>query len=193
MVLLTGVALGLLTGLGWARRNRVPYKAPVLRHLWLVPAAFLLQLWERSAGFPILASQLILLAFVFFNRTQRGMQILLAGATLNLLVMTANNGYMPISPQTAGRLFPQADMWDIPAGTLFGVKDILLPPEQTRFEWLADRFLPPAWLPYQFAFSLGDIFIAAGAFWLLAKQTNPSPKEIKADDRCLIQPSGRES
>jgi hypothetical protein len=173
MVLLAGVAFGLTVGLGRAGRNRVPYEAPVLRHLWLVPVAFLLQMWEQSAAFPIIASQLIFLAFVFFNLQHRGMQILMIGAVLNILVMSANSGYMPISAQTASRLFPQENMWDIPAGTLFGVKDILLPPEDTRFEWLADRFLPPAWLPYQFAFSLGDVFIAAGAFWLLA---NPSVK-----------------
>jgi hypothetical protein len=174
MVLLAGIALGLTVGLGRSVQNRVPYEAPVLRHLWLVPVAFLLQLWEQSVAFPILASQLVFLAFAFLNRAQHGMSILLLGAVLNFLVMSANGGYMPISPQTASRLFPQENMWDVPAGTLFGVKDILLPPEDTRFEWLADRFLPPAWLPYQFAFSLGDVFIAAGAFWLLAFPKNQS-------------------
>ena len=169
MILLSGAILGLLVGLGLARRDGVPYEAPVLRHLWLVPVAFLLQMWEQSAAFPIIASQIIFLVFVFFNRQYRGMQILMIGAVLNILVMSANNGYMPISPRTASRLFPQENMWDVPAGTLFGAKDILFPPEQTRFEWLADRYLPPVWLPYQFAFSLGDVFIAAGAFWLLAR------------------------
>jgi len=95
---------------------------------------------------------------------------LLVGAALNFIVMAANGGFMPISFETADRL-TQINLLDYPAGTLFGAKDILLPPEQTRFEWLADRYLPPPWLPYQFAFSLGDVFIAAGAFWLLA---NPS-------------------
>ena len=170
MVLVTGVVLGLAIGLGWARRNGVPYEAPVLRHLWLVPAAFLLQWWERTAEIPIIVSQVIFLAFTFLNWQFAGMRILFCGAALNLLVMASNGGFMPISPQTASRLFPQIDMWDYPAGTLFGAKDILLPPEQTRFEWLADRYLPPAWFPYQFAFSFGDVFIAAGAFWLLAKQ-----------------------
>jgi hypothetical protein len=34
---------------------------------------------------------------------------------------------------------------------------------------LADRFLLPDWFPYKVAFSLGDILIALGIFWLLAK------------------------
>ncbi|MCE7861897.1 MAG: hypothetical protein DYG86_19215, partial [Chloroflexi bacterium CFX2] len=49
------------------------------------------------------------------------------------------------------------------------IKDILLEPQDTRFEILADRFLSPAWSTYQVAFSLGDVFLAAGVFWLLAR------------------------
>lgn len=59
---------------------------------------------------------------------------------------------------------------DIPTGSRFGVKDVLLAPENTRLEWFADRFLPPEWFDYQVAFSLGDVFIAFGVFWLLAVQ-----------------------
>lgn len=172
MVLLAGVTLGLLVGWGWAARNRVPYEAPVLRHLWLVPAAFILQILEQSRDFPLIVSQLLFLGFAFINRAHLGMKILLVGAALNFMVMAANGGFMPISFETAGRLLPQKTLLELPAGTLFGAKDILLPPETTHFEWLADRFLPPAWFPYQVAFSLGDVFIAAGAFWLLARQTN---------------------
>jgi hypothetical protein len=57
---------------------------------------------------------------------------------------------------------------DVQLESRFGAKDILLPPEDIHFEWLADRFLPPSWFRYQVAFSLGDVFIALGAFWLLA-------------------------
>lgn len=178
MILLIGAAAGLLTGLGWALRNRVRYEAPALVHLWLVPTAFLMQVWERNANLPIIASQLVFIVFAFRNRAYLGMKLLLAGAALNFLAMASNGGYMPINPQTASRLFPNQNMADVPAGTLFGVKDILLPPEQTRFEILADRFLPPAGFPYQFAFSLGDVFIAAGVFWLLARQSQPQTQRV---------------
>jgi hypothetical protein len=83
--------------------------------------------------------------------------------------MTTNGGFMPISPQTASHLVSEDLLQDAQSGSRFGTKDILLRPEDTRFEWLTDRFLPPAWFPYQVAFSLGDVFIAFGAFWLLAK------------------------
>ena len=100
------------------------------------------------------------------------MKILICGFALNFAVMAANNGFMPISPQTASRLVSHSVLLDVQPGDRFGIKDILLPPQDTRFEWLADRFLPPGWFPYQVAFSLGDVLIALGVFWLLARQ-NP--------------------
>jgi hypothetical protein len=181
MILLLALAAGLVIGLGWARLRGQPYQPPELQYLWLVFVAFLpqfviiyLPITRRlfpdwlAASF-LLASQITLLVFVWLNRRILGMLILLCGASLNLFVMTANRGFMPISQQTASRLISEDILRDIESGSRFGVKDILLRPEDTRFEWLADRFLLPVWVPYQVAFSLGDVFIALGAFWLFAK------------------------
>ncbi len=180
MILLSAILAGLLVGLGWARWSEHPYQAPELRHLWLVFVAFLPQfivvyLPVTLNLFPdwivavlLIASQILLLAFVWLNRHIFSMYILLCGVVLNLSVMTANGGFMPISPQTASRLVPENVLQDAQSGSRFGTKDVLLSPQDTRFEWLADRFLPPAWFPYQVAFSLGDVFIALGVFWLLA-------------------------
>ena len=184
MILLLAIAAGLLAGAGWAHWHKQPYQAPDLHHLWLVSAAFLPQFmviylpitrklfpdW-LAAGF-LLASHIMLLVFVWINRHRLGMIILICGLALNLTVMTANNGFMPISPQTASRLVSEDILRNVSTGSRFGVKDILLHPQDTRFEWLADRFLPPAGFPYQVAFSLGDVFIALGVFWLLAR---PAP------------------
>jgi hypothetical protein len=181
MVLLLAIAAGLLAGVGWARLRGQPYQPPELRHLWLIFVAFLPQfiviyLPITRRLFPdwltvgsLLASQIMLLAFVWLNRRIMGMSILLCGVVLNIVVMTANGGFMPISPQTASRLVSEDILRNVQPGSRFGAKDILLHPEDTRFEWLADRFLSPAWSPYQVAFSLGDVFIALGAFWLLAQ------------------------
>lgn len=81
-----------------------------------------------AAGF-LLASQIMLLAFVWLNRRIPGMFILLCGVALNLSVMTANSGFMPISPQTASRLVSENILRDV---SRFGAKDILLRPQDTR-------------------------------------------------------------
>lgn len=92
------------------------------------------------------------------------------GLLLNLTVIVVNGGFMPISPQSAEKLVGPEIASELAPGSRFGLKDILLPTHETRLEFLADRFLSPANFPYQVAFSLGDIFIACGAFWILAYQ-----------------------
>jgi hypothetical protein len=184
VILLSALVAGLLVGLAWARWRNQSYQPPELQHLWLVFVAFLPQfilvyLPITNRLFPdwlvvgfLLASQIMLLTFVWLNRQRMGMFIMLCGIVLNILVMTTNGGFMPISPQTASRLVSQDRLRDIEPGSRFGTKDILLRTEDTRFEWLADRNLPPSWFPYEVAFSLGDVFIALGAFWLLAQPTS---------------------
>jgi len=155
-----------------------PYQPPELRSIWLVFLAFLPQFtvvylpssrasdWFSAAC--LLGSLVCFLAFTWLNRWVVGMSILLIGLALNLTVIASNGGFMPISPQTAGRLVSENTQADLMPGSRFGPKDILTLPERTRFEWLADRFLPPEWISYRVAFSLGDVFIALGAFSLLA-------------------------
>ena len=87
-----------------------------------------------------------------------------------MAVMVVNGGFMPINPDIAERLVGSEQIASFEFGNRIGYKDILLPKNKTRLEWLADRFLSPAEFPRQVAFSLGDIFIAFGAFWILAYQ-----------------------
>jgi hypothetical protein len=183
MILLLAVLAGLLVGLGLAYWHRQPYSLPSIQAIWLAVVAFLPQLfiaylpgtrWLFNDGFAsliFLASLTLFFVFAWLNRRLPGMPILIFGLLLNLVVIVANGGWMPITPHTAGLLTGKDVLQFMHVGSRFGEKDILLPAENIQLEFLADRFLLPAWLPYKVAFSLGDVLIGAGAFWLLVKPT----------------------
>lgn len=180
MILLLAVAAGLLAGWLRARIRRQPYQAPELKWVWLVFLAVLPQIFtfhiERTAGFipnsiapfVLVSSQCLLLAFVWVNRSQPGFWTLGLGLALNLVTIIANGGWMPISPQTTARMYPEvpAERWT-PGERLGTSKDILLSFQDMRLPWFADRFTFPGWSPYQVAFSFGDVLIALGTYWLL--------------------------
>ena len=182
MILLLAIGTGLAVGLAWAKLRGHSYQVPKLNYLWLAMVAYLPQFFvtyfERTralapdwlAATAIITSQVLLFFFAWFNRRVPGMSVLIIGLVLNSAVMIANGGFMPISPQTAERLAGKERIASIDSGNRIGYKDILLPADETRLELLADRFLPPEGFPYQVAFSLGDIFIALGVFWVLAYQ-----------------------
>jgi hypothetical protein len=153
---------------------------PSLDLAWLVAIAFLLQFFafhlpatrqfisdKISAGI-LIFSLILLLIFIWRNRRLPGSWALGLGLAANLLVIAINGGLMPISPEIVARLVPNApdDAWHI-GSRLWDGKDIVLPIADTRLWVLSDRFLMPGWIPYQFAFSLGDVLISGGVFWLL--------------------------
>jgi len=152
-----------------------------LRSSWLILAGFVPQLIVAYlpathslvpgwlALISLWASLLVFLAFLWINRRLPGIPVLLAGLMLNLIVMAANGGWMPISPENASRILGEDVARYLAIGSRFGQKDILVRVEDMHFALLADRFLLPAWSRYRAAFSAGDIVIAGGAFWLLAK------------------------
>jgi hypothetical protein len=183
MILLVGLLLGLIAGYGRAWLQMRPYAFPEIRQMELVLLAFLPQalvffvpqtgrfVSHQWAALILPLSLAILVLFVWHNRRLQGFWLLGLGLLLNMAVIAANGGLMPTSPETLaivhGTTVDNEQAQALVDSRAFGSKNVVLPVEETRLEWLADRFTVPEELPIQFAFSLGDVFLAAGAFWAL--------------------------
>ncbi|MCB0115975.1 MAG: DUF5317 domain-containing protein [Caldilineaceae bacterium] len=162
----------------WTKR---PFRLPSIRWAWIVTLALIPQFLafyvpitastfsKEAATISLVVSQFGLLLFLWLNRSIRAFYIVGLGLILNLLVIVANGGLMPISPDTIATLAPDVprETWVI--GERLGrTKDVILPAEQMRLPWLADRFVTPSWYPEPTAFSFGDIVLAFGIvlfFW----------------------------
>lgn len=186
----------------WQHRSWQP---PELHHYSLALLAFLPQFFAfylpatrnsmsaTLAAACLVGSQLGLLLFCLLNRQRPWILLLAAGLALNLLVIAANGGFMPLSLQAAERLIPNAVLQNMAIGGRIGPssKDILLPYDRMVFPWLSDRFLPPTWFPYQFAFSAGDILISLGAFLLLGTQPGFLENRQKGNSTYVNRPSDK--
>ncbi len=194
MILAAAVAVGLAAGLVRAWVGKRSYRIVSLRLPGLVLFAFLPQwlafyqsrlglgaLLDEWAPVLLVGSQVVLLVFFWMNRKIAGFWFLGAGLVLNLLVIATNGGLMPISPETVRKVYPDVpvELWQV-GERLGNGKDIVLLPSMTRFWFLSDRFLLPDWINYRVAFSLGDIFIALGAFWLLWTLGGPLAAQPKS-------------
>lgn len=181
MILLSAVIAGTMTGWGYARWKGQTWQPPVFRSIWLVFLGFLPQLAaiylpltrrvlsDEFASAGLVVSQLFLLAFTLANIKIPGMAILAFGLGFNLAVIVMNGGFMPLPLETAEKFVEPSVLGRLEMGERIdsSSKDILLPESEIILPWLADRFVSPTWLPYRFAFSAGDVFVAAGAFWML--------------------------
>ena len=90
------------------------------------------------------------------------------GVALNLAVIVANNGLMPRSDAAlaASGGTPRRD------DRLSNVAPLTA---ETRLAWLGDIIPEPDWLPLTNVLSVGDLLLAAGTAWALARRSMPRP------------------
>jgi protein-S-isoprenylcysteine O-methyltransferase Ste14 len=190
MVLLVAVVAGLLSGLLRAQLGKTKYRPSPLRQTGYVLAAFAAQwlifslpvtrtnLPDIIVRWIFVLSQLALLYFGWANRKLPGFWLLIGGLLLNLIVIALNGGLMPITPETVQWLRPDATpgSWQIGERLGFG-KDIVLTQGETVLWFLSDHFRSFSNLSYRVAFSLGDVFIALGAFWLFWASGRPAQNQ----------------
>ena len=180
MILLLAVAAGSIFGLARFRIKRADYPLPDLNFSWLVVLAVIPQLLafhiqatairipDPAASLILITSQVCLLLFCWANRERSGFWALGLGLLLNLIVISINGGWMPISLETIQALYPAFPVESLPLGGRPGYsKNILLLAGEIKLEPLADRLLLPDWVLWRRAVSLGDVVIAWGCFWLL--------------------------
>jgi hypothetical protein len=190
MILALAVVLGLFAALLRYRQQAFNHIATIpLRSLWLALVAVVLQLpLLRSPAGPIhalrlqqvlfLASQLLLLAFVWRNRYLPGVLVIGAGVALNLAVILANAGFMPITPETLASINPgsMVDQW--PVGTHYGYsKDVIRLQEDTQLWILSDTLVLHPPFPWPTAFSPGDLLIAAGTVLVMVWGPAAAPSQ----------------
>ena len=158
-------------------RPRGPRQADGLQGWsWLAIGLALQVLWVRvlslHAASPVVLRWLPSLAllpalrFLWLNRRYRGLWVLAIGASLNLLVMVANGGLMPIAPPALHALGGPHKQ----AGAAVGLsKDRLLGDGEARLAFLDDRLV---WgvAGLHVASSPGDLLVATGCLLTLGEE-----------------------
>ena len=142
--------------------------APQLpKYMWLAILAFGLQfLIVKELSDPVSAklvlgvSHVLLGLCVVRNWRRLGFLIIGIGLALNLVVIYANGGLMPVAPEAVWTMRLADSPDDLRTGERIGAKNVLLAPDDTRFYALSDRI--PTTTPRPRLYSVGDAVIAGG-------------------------------
>ncbi len=163
--ILVGLVVGFLV------KGKISRLAQIkLSRIWMVFLAFLIQFGMDFLGargiqqvwdFRILLyliSYILLFLFLWKHRQIPGIWLLIVGFALNYLVIMLNGGAMPVTLKGLG---PD----DVAALQKMQIPTYKILDSSTHLPWLADTMIFP-W-PKPKAFSIGDIFISLGVFWLI--------------------------
>ncbi len=181
MLLLWALPIGIL--LGYLRGGRLGNLSRLeLRGIWLILLALIVQvlIFPIGSGGPIvslgksgtaylhLASYGLLTTFVWLNRREWGIVIMGVGMLLNVIVISANGGYMPAYPElleAAGSVEAAQRLQE--AGVYANNICIGCEGITTRLTILGDVMATPAWVPLANVFSWGDVLLMLGLILFL--------------------------
>jgi len=106
------------------------------------------------------------------------------GVGLNLLVISANGGYMPRSTEASATVGRPVET--IADGQRLANVGILS--DATRLPWLGDVLPEPQWLPLSNVLSVGDVLLAAGLAWWAFRLTTVAALRLSP---ARVRPSSR--
>jgi hypothetical protein len=134
----------------------------------------------------LITTYLMLIAFLCANRGLPGMKAIMMGGLLNLIVITANGGYMPVTSEALERS-GHLDLIYLHGDEAFvlGSKDIVQQSEETQLALLSDVISTPDGLPIQATMSPGDILIIVGAAWLTYRALLGQP-ELRRENEISV-------
>jgi len=147
----------------------------VIKKMDFFIAAFLVQLglWNLSDKFPIIMEYrayihflvyLLLFIGLWYNRDSKYFRIIALGVFLNFIVIFANGGRMPVSIEA---LKAAGLTHLIPPLVEDKITTHQVLTSSTRLKFLADVLVLPKPYPLPKAFSVGDLLMAIGMFWLI--------------------------
>jgi len=165
------IVVGLIGGgrVGWLkdlglRAPAVFVAAALVRIALVVMGAREAPATEQIGGALHVATYLVVLLGLWLNRHLRAMWVVALGVALNVLVIAANGGSMPVDRELAGRAgnTELVRMMESP-------RHVIHTPvtAETRLKPLADVLLLPPPYPNPHVFSVGDVFVTIGGCWLL--------------------------
>lgn len=163
--------------LGWVFRGRLANLAEVeIRGLVLALLVVVVQYggqYAADSGWIVLRTWgplvyvgtfLLLMTVIWLNRRSPALLLMGAGILLNLLVIAANDGKMPVSADGLIRAGLEHYIEPLEAGSVITHQ---LLHDETRLSFLADIFVLAKPYPRPKVFSLGDVVLAAGALWFI--------------------------
>jgi hypothetical protein len=190
LFLVAGVVAGLSFGgrLEELGRARVAWAPLAIAGLLAQVVLFSSPVAERIGplGPPLyVASTAAVLVALLRNVRHPGLPLLAAGAALNLTVIIANGGYMPVSPDALAALgtvvsgpgpVPLDAMGAVYGNTAVAGAGTLLP-------WLGDLLPIPAPGPLRNVISVGDVLIGLGAAIFIARSMRNGPNRPAEPNR----------
>ncbi|MBC8587883.1 DUF5317 domain-containing protein [Paratissierella segnis] len=120
----------------------------------------------KNFKYLIILSYLFMIITILLNIEKKYMKLFLIGILLNLIVITANNGKMPVSINGFKGI---RDETILPYRE-FDIKHMGIN-KNTKFKYLADIILIPKPYPLPKIISIGDIFLMSGIFMFFQEET----------------------